>query len=185
MRFFVSILIVCLLGSCASVNNGFIIKRKYNKGYYINIASHKRSTGTKQSKAAPSELKHETTEIFVVDQRQKEFPHPNSQEDKPKQNSQPSYTKNKPLSCADASPIASRTSDIKENVSEKLSIQIGKQSRMGEGAQFSLYLILFLILTIIYTFVLVANTPSFPILLAIPIAMIGALLTLLTGVMFI
>ena len=53
-----------------------------------------------------------------------------------------------------------------------------------ETLKFFLYTVLFIFLTVVYTISIIFRTPGFPIFLAIPIAMILALLTLLTGVYF-
>ncbi len=52
------------------------------------------------------------------------------------------------------------------------------------GIKFILYSFLFIVLAIVYTIAILIKAPGFPIVLAIPIAIILALLTLITGVVF-
>ncbi len=182
MRFFVSILIVCLLGSCASVNKGVFIKRKYNKGYYVNIASHKRTSGAKENKSDHPKIKNETTEIVVVEQDDA-TPSFNSISEVKKECSSP--PNKKPLSFSNSANEQTTLVTIKENVKKKLTFRIQQQKSSYSDAQAGIGLIFFLLLTIVYAFAIVLYNPGFPVLLAIVIAMIGALLTLLTGIMFI
>lgn len=63
----------------------------------------------------------------------------------------------------------------------------GAKSNNGNGKEafnFVLYTFLFIIMTVVYTFSILIRMPGFPVILAVPLAMVLAFLTVITGVIF-
>ncbi len=182
VRIIIGLFIVCLLGSCASVNNGFLIKRKYNKGYYLNVASHKKAS-VKENHSMQQQVREEKPEIVTVEQQTQESTN-TATEITPIRNSYNAPQKNS------VNTFATNKASLQTNfVSPKQKLQASvNKARSGskyDEIKFGLWVILFILLSFLYAFVIVAKNPGFPFGLALLIGMLGALLTMLTGVLWI
>jgi hypothetical protein len=182
MRFFISILIVCLLSSCASINKGVLIKRKYNKGYHIDLASHKRTPPLKEdTRSVP--VSNEAPEVVIVPKKSNGTIAPPVYETKNETTASPGSI----VKCALPQKSSGNNAggfSIKEKLKDQ-AIRSSKRSKGLSDGQVAVGVIGFIVLTIIYFLAIIIKSPGFPIGLAIIVAMIGALLTLLTGVLFI
>lgn len=189
MRILVGSIIVCLLGSCAS-SNGVFMKRKYNRGYYFSLAAHKKDIPTNKTSSSQGA-------ITVNEQNNSFAPSTPNVFDA---NIEPipliaQSNANMPTSESLFHGVSvpkkinyqqqGQTTTFKSKLNHKFEQQTKHASDIAAGAKFVVYFVLFLVLTLVYTLVFIANNPGIPLGLAIIVAMLGALLTLLTGQLFI
>lgn len=85
------------------------------------------------------------------------------------------------------SPIIHKQYSYKKGLRAKLQTSLKKNddSDRKAGFKFAVYVVLFFVLAFIYTLVIKARNPSIPWALCIVVAMLGSLLTLLTGQLFV
>ncbi len=183
MRFLIALFVLVFLGSCASLGKGAFIKRKYNKGYHIDLASHKKTESRKNT-----DLKEEITtsaerEMVVVEKQESQISQEISSESEPIESPKSSSSNPKPSfqskGFRQISPLSNVAQVLIKNV-DKVSAQRTNYTDFKLG----LGIILFIVLTIIYTFTILYRYPEFPFVLAVVVAMLGAALTMLTGATF-
>ena len=186
MRYFIGIVIVCFLGSCASGGLGIFTKRKYTKGHYLSLVAHKKRVSQKEHQAIETlPLKKET--VVLASTEPKTITRPLLQ------TSVVSPTLKYPNKIRSAiensfSPILHKPHSYKRtSFKAKLQTYINKKddSDKKAGFKFVVYVVLFFFLSFIYTLVIKARNPSIPWALCVIVAMFGSLLTLLTGQLFI
>jgi hypothetical protein len=177
-------MIAGLLSSCASVN-GVFTKRKYTKGHYFDLA-HKKQTPKIETR---TEIENERTdEVAVLALASGETPgavQTGSFVTEPADH----ISGNKLFSDSPFAPnILTLKAESKSpfvNFHRKLELQLQRPSDAASAGKLVLYIILFFVLTLIYTLAIIVKSPGFPLGLAIVVAMLGSLLTLLTGQLFI
>jgi len=178
LRFFVGLFVLILLSSCASVGKGVFIKRKYNKGYHIDLASHKQTEPRKRCWLNDKSSSSEEQEVVVLEKEKidPEVQSISTSTETVEQSIPHNYS-------FQQGGFAPQKLPVKERVVENV-VKLRTQKNLYNDFKFGLMLVLFVILTIVYTISILFNYPAFPFVLAVVVAMLGALLTLLTGQVF-
>jgi hypothetical protein len=182
LRFLLGFIALIFLGSCASVNNS-IMKRRYNKGFHVDLASGKRSNPKGSIEQKEKTSLPEEVDVVAVEKQKIET----SQE-----HISTGETTRDPLvrsinSQMDLGSKSSPQSDLycaakQTLVKNVTAFKIHKNNY--SDFKFGLGVILFVILTLVYALAIVLHNPGFPFGLALIVGMIGALLTMLTGRVF-
>jgi hypothetical protein len=188
-----SLILIVLFTGCSVFNKNVFAKRKYTKGYFIESKHSNKKLEVYKSKKTnrTSELiKTQKEEIYyarVDDLSEKksiveENCSPQTQVKIRKSNLKDKFFINKRIE----QPSLTNNFSI-ANYAKKMLVSIDEKSDGGnsiEAVEFILYSILFVFLAIVYTASILLRAPGFPLVLAIPIAIVMALLTVITGVYF-
>lgn len=177
MRFLISLLALIFLGSCVSLGKGVVIKRKYNKGYHIDLASRKKTEPVTKPETQEN-ASDEPVEVVVVGKQKSETICSSKIAESPKTYSTGSQPHFGSKSFNQASPLGNVTQTLVKNAEKFKTRNAYNDLKIGLGV------ILFVVLTIIYTITILYRYPGFPFLLAVVLAMLGALLTIITGATF-
>lgn len=191
MNRIIGLFILVLFTSCGIINNGAFTSRKYTKGVFFEkrakaFNAHQlgfnANDATQKLKLKPYELKltAKTDTCFL----EKEGLNRNSLKTyiTPHIKSLPE----KRNLIASKEKVLKGERKLKQPQFNNITKVPAKSDNgnAGEVAKFILYTLLFVIMTIIYTFSILVKMPGFPLILAIPLAMVLAFLTVITGVIF-
>ena|ERR1700741_4505469 len=186
-------LFILLFASCGIVNNNVFAKRKYTKGYFIQ-AKHKHYdvevnnnnksnknielAKTQNNSIHKDSISNNLNMNIVGSESRVELIKSEKKNNhifnKQKNNSY-TYEKNDCL-------LTNKNYFDENKIGNFLFPAATKNNNdVKNSVEFFLYLILFIVLTIVYTICIVVKAPAFPLVLAIPIAIILSLFSLLTG----
>ena len=190
-------LFVLLFARCSIINNNVFIKRKYTKGYFFQTKHNKNSTAINNDYKSNQQVELRKIENNSVSNKsvssnlvvlQSSLGNTITLKKSSVKNSPISYKiKSKTPVDAEDMFLESSKNFIDKNVFGKFQYASAEKKEGGnleETLKLSLYTLLFIFLTVVYTISIIFKAPGFPIFLALPIAMILALLTLLTGIYF-
>lgn len=188
-----SLILVVLFTGCGIFKKSLFAKRKYTKGYFIEgkhsnkaieVNNSKRTNRSNRLIKTQNQNFHDIAIDVLVEQNS--IVVDNSHVQAPvkitKSNLKDKFLVSKRLE----QPHLKKNFTI-ANYANKMLISIDEKSDGGnsfEVVEFILYSILFVFLAIVYTASILVRVPGFPLVLAIPIAIVLALLTVITGVYF-
>ena len=179
MRFFIGIIVVCLLGSCASIGKGIFTKRKYNRGYYIGVASAKRSISKPAAQKAKKDVASEKNEIVVFTSGKKDEAEPDNNSIKKEKiewekNNTPvlNYSKEEKINLI-IGPSAGMKNKIDEHIEEADDSLATKK--------FLIYTAMFIVLTLLYAYIIFRYSKGLSLTVIFLLAMLSAFITLFSG----
>lgn len=194
--FFYSIIVTLGLTSCSDkFGNGFITKRKYTKGYYFS-SNKKKSSSSIASSGAKVLLHRDDVTLETRDKIasfNSEATIVNDSSNVTKDYVFKKVTTTEINQKQNKSLFSSKKSiarDIALAINPERSALIGSRKKNDDwnttldAIQFFFMALLFVLFTIIYTVAILSSSPGFPIIFAVALAMVMAIVSIITGIYF-
>ncbi|MDX2171873.1 MAG: hypothetical protein SFY56_02060 [Bacteroidota bacterium] len=190
-----SLILLLLLTGCNIFKKNMFVKRKYTKGYFVESKHSNRTLEAHNSKPSNKINKLKKNQIEEVNYAGIDNGTIGYTSGVEKNRRLQSNFKTKKDVLRDKLGFTTMSMHSREkekkftlNCADKLVVSIDEQTsnngNTAEVVKFILYTILFIFLAVIYTVSLLVKAPGMPLVLAIPIAIVLALLTVITGVYF-